>query len=489
MSEIVTVTGIGLLLLGTVSGIFVGSIPGLTGAMLIALSLPFTFHLNCGQALILLISMYVGAVSGGLISATILRIPGTPASMVTTLDGYPMAQAGNGAKALSLGVIASFFGGMISFVFLALLARPVASLSIFLGPFEFFGLVLVALVLLASVGGPRILPGLISGVFGMLVSIPGMSPATGELRWTMGSAEMADGFKLLPVLIGLFAVNGVIQGLRSRHEAIEPIRLTGGSLRFTYKSWKKHWSNCLRSSLIGTWVGVLPGIGANIGSIFAYGVAKRFSRHPERFGKGAEEGVVASESANNATVGGALIPLISLGIPGSVIDAILLGALIIHGLQPGPFLFENHPEIVHTVIGAFFFANIVMFFVMFVSSSWIARLGQVPRCWLLPIVLTFCVVGSYSFGNRMFDVWVMMAFGLLGFIMERFAFPLAPFVIGFVLAPLAEENLSAGLMASGGSIAPLFNRPLSLAFVLLAAFLLARAIVRNLPSQQAKETG
>jgi len=479
MTEIATSAGLGLLLLGTVMGIIVGSIPGLTGAMLIALSLPFTFQLSGAQALILLVSMYVGAVSGGLISATILRIPGTPASMVTTLDGYPMMQAGEGAKALSLGVTASFFGGMVSFVFLALLAQPVASLSVLLGPFEFFGLVLVALVILASVGGSNLLAGLLSGVFGMLVAIPGMSPATGQLRWTFGFEEMADGFKLLPVLIGLFAVNGVIQGLRTRSGEPSKITLSSRPLLIGLRSWKKHWPNGLRSSLIGTWVGVLPGIGANIGSILAYGVARRFSRHPERFGKGAEEGVVASESANNATVGGALIPLISLGIPGSVIDAILLGALMIHGLQPGPFLFTNHPEIVHTVIATFFFSNIVMFVVMLISASWIARLGRLPQWLLLPIILTFCVVGTYSLGNRMFDVWVMVGFGGLGFMMDRYAIPLAPFVIGFVLAPLAEENLSAGLMASGGSILPLFTRPLSMTFVVLSGLLLFWPLFRR----------
>ena len=483
MGEILTVQGVTLLVGGTLAGILVGAVPGLTGAMLIALALPFTFHLGGAMALVLLVSMYVGAVSGGLITATVLRIPGTPASMVTTLDGYPMAQAGEGQRALSLGVCASFVGGMVSFVVLALLAKPVASWSTVLGPFEFFGLVLLALVLMASVGGPSVIAGLLSGVFGMVMAIPGMSPATGELRWTLGLPEMADGFKLLPVLLGLFAVNEVLRGMSASSTRLSPVKVSTRPLGLRGLRLRRHGMNALRSSLLGTWVGVLPGVGANIGSILAYGVARRFSKHPEQFGKGSEEGIVASESANNATVGGALIPLISLGIPGSVIDAILLGALVIHGLQPGPLLFTNHPEIVSLVVATFFVANIVMFGFMVVASPWMARLGGLPSWLLLPAIVTVCVVGCYSLGNRMFDVWVMFCFGGLGFLMERCSIPLAPFVIGFVLAPLAEESLSSGLMASGGSYWPLVTRPLSLSLMLIALVLLLLPLIRRAWSQ------
>ena len=479
MSAILALQGLSLLAGGTLAGILVGAVPGLTGAMLIALTLPFTFQLGGPMALILLVAMYVGAVSGGLITATVLRIPGTPASMVTTLDGYPMAQAGQGQKALSLGVCASFVGGMVSFVALALMAKPVASWSTYLGPFEFFGLVLLALVLMASVGGASLIAGLLSGVFGMVLALPGMSPATGELRWTLGIPEMADGFKLLPVLLGLFAVNEVLRGMGVRAQRASALDISRRPLGLKGLGLRRHGLNALRSSLLGTWVGVLPGVGANIGSILAYGVAKRFSKRPEQFGQGAEEGIVASESANNATVGGALIPLISLGIPGSVIDAILLGALVIHGLQPGPLLFTNHPEIVNVVVATFFFANVVMFGFMLLASPWVARLGRLPSWFLLPTIITVCVVGCYSLGNRMFDVWVMFCFGGIGFLMERFSIPLAPFVIGFVLAPLAEESLGSGLMASGGSFLPLVSRPISFSLILIALVLLLMPLLRR----------
>ena len=466
-------------LIGTVLGVVIGAIPGLTGAMLIALTLPLTFSMRAELALILLVSMYVGAVSGGLITATLLRMPGTPASVMTTLDGYPMAQQGRAQRAISLGVAASFVGGVISWVFLVVLSRPMADWSTRLGPFDFFALVLVALALIAAVSGASLSKGLFSGSLGILAAMPGASPATGEIRLTLGFHELDDGFKLLPVLIGLFAVSQIITNIRlieSRPEQMGELR------RVPLPSWadlKRFGPNLLRSSLIGTWIGILPGIGANIGSISAYAAAKSASKQPEKFGSGSEEGVVASEAANNATVGGALISLIALGVPGSVIDAILLGALVIHGLQPGPLLFEQNPEAVQAIMGAMLLANIVMAVFVLATVNWLARLADVPKALLTPVILTFCVVGSYALANRVFDVWVMLAFGLVGFAMERMHIPLAPFVIGLVLAPLAEEHLSAGLMQTGGSYMPLLTSPIALVCLLLALVILVGSLWRS----------
>ena len=475
-----------LMVIGCMAGVFVGAIPGLTGAMLIALSLPLTFSMNGEQALILLVSMYVGSISGGLITATLLRIPGTPASIMTTLDGYPMAQKGHADRALGLGIGASFIGGTIAWLFLILLAAPMAALSVKFGPFEYFSLVMVALVLIASVGGGGAWRGLLAGFLGILAAMPGTSPASGVSRWTFGNPEMDDGFKLLPVLIGLFAVNQVIaQWLRLN----EKVQRAANNERVTLKlsAWRQHAWNLIRSSLIGTWVGILPGIGANIGSALAYSAAKNRSQHPEAFGSGSEEGIVASESANNATVGGALIPLVAMGIPGSVIDAILLGALVIHGLQPGPLLMEQNPLAVHTIMGTLLLANVFTFLFMLYSTRWIARLTQVPSWLMLPVILTFCVIGSYALANRMFDVWVMLAFGVIGFALERAKIPLAPFVIGFVLAPIAEENLSAGLMQSGGSLLPLFTRPISAILLGMAIAMLCWSLSKSSLKVQSKE--
>lgn len=480
-TQVLTIEGFCLVALGTLLGITVGAVPGLTGAMLISLSLPLTFSMEGTSAMLLLVSMYVGAVSGGLISATLLRMPGTPASVMTTLDGYPMARQGRARRALVLGAGASLFGGLVSWGFLVLLAKPVSEWSTRFGPFEFFSLVLMALSIIAGMGGRgAVLRGLFAGSLGILFAMPGLSPATGEPRWIFGFPAMSDGFKLLPVLIGLFAMNQVLRevlGLAGKPEVL------GGQSRGmlpSFREWRDQLVNLLRSSVIGTWVGILPGAGANVGSVMAYSASKGLSSEPEKFGTGCDEGVVASESANNATVGGALIPLVAMGIPGSLIDAILLGAFVLHGLQPGPLLFANHPEVVDAILGAALVANLVMFAVMFWMARWIAKLAFAPRAILLPMVVVCSVIGSFALSNRMFDVWVMLAFGVVGFVMERLRIPLAPFVIGFVLAPIAEENLAAGLMASGGSLLPMFTRPISLVFVLIAIGLLVGPVLLNL---------
>jgi putative tricarboxylic transport membrane protein len=470
---ILTPTGLFLIFVGTSLGIIVGAIPGLTGAMVIALTLPLTYTMHADQAMMLLVAMYVGSISGGLITATLLRMPGTPASVMTTLDGYPMAKSGRPGRALSLSIMASFAGGMISWVFLIALSKPMADLSTKFGPFEFFSLVMMALVLIASVGGKSISASLFSGLLGILCAMPGVSEATGEVRMTLGLVELNDGFKLLPVLIGLFAVNQVINEVLQLDAKVEKVSVENQRVLPALSDWTRHSVNMIRSALIGTWIGILPGIGANIGSVAAYSTAKSCSKKPEEFGHGSEEGIIASESANNATVGGALIPLVSMGIPGSVIDAILLGALVLHGLQPGPLLFKQEPQLIYTIMGTYAVANVAMFLVLVLAVRWIARLVEVPKQFLLPVILTFCVVGSYSLGNRMFDVWVMLAFGLIGFGMERTKIPLAPFVIGFVLGPIAEKNLCEGLMSSGGSYLPLVTRPMSLIFLLISVAMLA----------------
>ena len=473
---IFSIQGMMLVVMGTILGITMGAIPGLTGAMLIALTLPLTFNMDPINAFILLISMYVGAISGGLITATLLRMPGTPASIMTTMDGYPMAQAGRPGRALGLGITASFVGGCISWLFLITLSRPIALYSTKLGPFDFFALVLLALVLIASIGGKSMSRAFLSASLGVLASLPGIDKATGNLRMTFGFEELNGGLKLLPVLIGMFAISQVISDLTRLEQKITIIPLKRArDMLFSLKDWKDQAVNLIRSSVIGTWVGILPGIGANIGSVSAYSAAKSLAKpkEQEKFGKGSETAIVASECANNATIGGALIPLVSLGIPGSVVDAILLGGLLIHGLQPGPLLFQQNPEMVYTIMGSMFVSNVFMFLFMLVAVKHIAKLASLPRSLLMPVILVFCIIGSFALSTRMFDVWTMIFFGLLGFAFERMSIPLAPFVIGFILAPIAEENLQAGLMASSGSFLPLIQRPISLIFVVSSLVLLA----------------
>jgi putative tricarboxylic transport membrane protein len=464
---------------GVIVGVMVGAIPGLTGAMVIALTLPLTFGMEAPHALALLVAMYVGSVSGGLITATLLRIPGTPASIITTLDGYPMARGGRPGRALGLGIFSSLFGGVAAWFVLVLIAKPLADWSTEMGPADLFSLVLLALVLIAVVSRESMPKGLFAGALGILAAIPGQHPATGQNRLTFGIPDLDAGFKLLPVLLGLFAVSQVLRDIRELNAEPERIEIRSDGLFIKVSEWARQLVNLIRSSLIGAIVGVLPGVGANVGSILAYGAAKAQSKTPEEFGKGCDEGIVASESANNATVGGALVPLVALGIPGSVIDAILLGALVIHGLQPGPLLFANNPEVVQTIMNTYLLANFVMFAFMLLAARFIAKLSLVPKGILIPIILTFCVIGSYALANRMFDVWVMIGFGMVGFALAQAKVPLAPFVIGFVLAPMAEENLSAMLMLSGGNWSPLLTRPVSLVLLVLSLGMVLTVIFRK----------
>ncbi|MEM7012736.1 MAG: tripartite tricarboxylate transporter permease, partial [Verrucomicrobiota bacterium] len=336
------------ILIGTIVGIIVGAIPGLTGAMAIALTVPLTYGMEPSAALALLVSMYVGSVSGGLITATLLKIPGTPASVVTTLDAHPMAMGARPRRALALGVMSSLIGGVAAWFVLVALSRPISEVASALHPFDIFSLVMVSLVLVAVISKGNMLAGLLSAALGMLCALPRLNPATGEPRLTFGAPALSDGLELLPVLIGLFAVSEVVRLTVTKPNAESTTVKLGGKTP-TWANWKRQITNLIRSSMIGSFVGVLPGIGANIGSLLSYGAAKTTAYDREDFGKGADSGVVASEAANNATVGGALVPLIALGIPGSVIDAILLGALMIHGLQPGPWLFEKSPEVVSTI--------------------------------------------------------------------------------------------------------------------------------------------
>lgn len=466
-----------MLFIGTSLGIVVGAIPGLTGAMLIALTLPLTFYMDPFNAIVLLVSMYVGAISGGLITATLMRMPGTPAAVMTTFDGYPMARSGRPGRALGLGITASFVGGLVAWGVLVTVTQPLSVLATRFGPFEYFTLIMMAMVLIASVSEGSLVKGLISGLLGMLVSMPGVDPATGMPRLTFDWYMLNGGLQLLPVLIGTFAVSQIIKDSLEMGALPERTGVNNRGVLMGLRDFRRHGVNMIRSSFIGTWIGILPGIGASIGSVVAYTVAKNVSSTPEEFGTGSEEGIIASEAANNATVGGALVPLIAMGIPGSVIDAILIGALTIHSIQPGPTLFLTNPDIVWGMIAAALFANILMWILMTSSVRYIANLIYLPRGFVLPVVMMFCVIGSYALNNTMFDVWVMLMFGVIGFLLERARIPLGPFVIGFVLAPLGEEKLRSGLMMTDGDITPIFTRPFPLFFTLVALALLVWPLV------------
>jgi putative tricarboxylic transport membrane protein len=460
---------LGLLLLGTFLGIVVGALPGLTGGALLALSLPFTYRMGSVDGVILMTSMYVGGISGGLITATLMRIPGEPASVVTTLDGFPMARGGRPGRALGLGISASLIGGALSWLALVTLSPIMARWALLFGPFENFALVLMALVLIATLSQGSAIKGLLAGLFGMLVSFPGVDETSGQTRLTFGFVEMSGGFSNLAVILGAFAISQVLSDAMHARQRFESLEVDMRGIFLSARDYAKQAFNIARSAVIGIWIGILPGVGASISSIVAYSTAKNMSKTPEKFGTGFEDGIVASETANNANTGGALIPMITLGIPGSPAASILLAGLLMHNIQPGPTLFTNSPQVVGGLMAAHLLSHIAMYVMMVAGCVAIARLMYVPRAYLLPGIVVLCAIGALAENGRMFDVWTMLAFGAIGFALELARVPLGPFVIGLILAPLAEGQLRAGLMASDGSLWPVIERPLSLTFVALSA--------------------
>ena len=461
-------TQLAIMLGGVLLGIAVGVMPGITAGMLLALTLPFTYSMNSVNAVILLVSMFVGGVSGGLVTATLMRIPGEPNAIMTTLDGYPLARRGFPGRALGLGNAASIVGGALSWVALVLLTGPLAKAAIIFGPWENFALVLMALALITSLSRGSFLKGMIAALLGVLLAMPGVDETSGRVRLTFEIDALTNGFQLLPVVVGMFALSQIVADTLHVDQGTDHVRANMRGILISLRDYVVHGWNMLRSALIGVWIGVLPGVGATVASIVAYSTAKSLSKTPEAFGTGSEEAIVAAESANNATTGGTLIPLLALGIPGGLADAILLAALMIHNLKPGPLLFATKPDIVNAIMATHLAAHIAMFALMTVGCVIFARLMLVPRAFLFPLVIVFCVVGAYAPDSQISDVWIMLIFGIVGLALEYARFPLAPFVVGFVLGPLAEAKLRTALMTSAGSMLPLLQRPIALGLTLVA---------------------
>jgi putative tricarboxylic transport membrane protein len=475
-----------IMFVGVTIGIAVGVMPGITAGMLMALTLPFTYSMAPVDAIVLLISMFVGGISGGLVTATLMRIPGEPNAVMTTLDGYPLAKKGYPGRALGLGNSGSIVGGFVGWIFLVTLTRPLADIAVMLGPWENFALVLTALVLVSSLSRGSFLKGMIAALLGVLVAMPGVDQTSGLVRLTFGADALTNGFQLLPVVIGLFALSQLIADTIHVEQSTDHIKASMRGVMIGLRDYVVHGWNMIRSALIGVWIGIHPGVGATVSAIVAYTVAKNVSKKPEEFGQGSEEAIVAAETANNATTGGTLIPLLALGIPGGIADAILLAALVMHNLRPGPLLATTNPEIVNTIMATHLAAHVVMFALMTAGVLLFARLMLVPRAILFPLVLVFCIVGAYSVDGQISDVWIMLIFGVVGLVMELARFPMAPFVIGFVLAPMAEGKLRSALMISDGSMLPLFTRPGSLSLLAIAAICFAWPFWREWRAKRAK---
>lgn len=480
-SQILALKPLILIFLGVGVGIIFGAIPGLTATMAVALCLPLTFGMHPVDGMALLIGLYIGGVSGGLISAILIKIPGTPSSIATTFDGYPMAEKGEAGKALGAGIFYSFLGGSFSFLVLFFIAPPLADIALKFGPPEYFSIAIFSLTLIASLSTGSTIKGLMSGIVGVLLSCVGTAPIDAFPRFTFGFHELDGGFNLLPALVGLFAITEILKTAESEIEIkldhIASYKIKG--FGFTGKEFIQQLGNFIRSALIGTGIGILPGIGGGTSNILSYIAAKKMSKHPEKFGTGILDGVVASETANNASIGGALVPLLAMGIPGDTVTAMLLGGLMIHGLSPGPLLFTTSGNIVYGIFAALIVANFVMVLMEYFGIRFFVRLLKIPKHIMLPIIIVFCVVGAYGLNNRVFDAWSVMLFGVIGYAFEKWGFPLAPVILGFILGPIAETNLRRGLMMTQGDFLPFLTKPVSGAFLIIALVSVLYSVIKE----------
>jgi putative tricarboxylic transport membrane protein len=475
------------LVLGLIVAIIMGALPGLSATMAVALLIPVTFGMNPVAGLIMLIGVYTGAVYGGSITAILLHTPGTPASAATALDGYELAKEGKGFQTIGVATISSVIGGMLSALALLFLSPPLAKISLKFGPLEYFALGLFGLSIIGALAGDSLEKGLMGGLLGLFIGTVGLDHMNGIPRYTFGFIQLEGGISMIPALIGMFSLaqvmimtEDIIKGKIKIHGESSSVIL-GGRFLPSLKEFITFIPTIIKSSIIGIFVGILPGAGGDIGSWVSYNEAKRTSKHPERFGKGEILGVVASEAGNNAVTGGALIPLLTLGIPGSSTAAVLLGGLMIQGLVPGHELFDKHANITYSIIIGFLLANIVMGFIGYIISKQAVKISKVPMAVLAPIIVGLSAVGSYAISNSIFDVYTMVAFGLLGYFMRKLGFGSAPLVLGVILSSMIESNWRRTLVISKGNLlAYIFSRPIAMAiFALIILSLFAPIIMRK----------
>lgn len=474
--------------LGSFAGVILGAIPGVTATMSIALLVPITFTLAPEAGLIMLGGIYCGAIYGGSISAILLRTPGTPSAAATIFDGYAMTQKGEAGKALGLAIYASLVGGLLS-ASICLFASPqVANVALKFQSPEMFWLVICGLTIMVSVAGRSLIKGLIAGLLGLVLATIGMHPFSGFIRFSFGWLALYEGLPFIVALIGLF---GFSQTMVLVEKGGEEKQVATAKIERIFPGWKLlnrlKWL-AIRSGLIGLFIGAIPGPGGTASIFFAYDQAKKTSKTPEKFGTGIPEGIVAPEAANNGVTGGALIPMLALGIPGNAATAALIGGLIIHGLVPGPKLFIEHSAITYAFLLSLFIANLSYAAVGFMAVRYLAKIAFIPRGFLAPAITVFCVIGTYAIRNSLVDVGIMLGMGLLGYALRKLDFPLAPIVIAMILGPLAEENLIRSMALAGIqgiSVWQFFaTRPICVMFLILAALSLGFAFKQRMTGKK-----
>jgi putative tricarboxylic transport membrane protein len=476
-------------LFGVLWGIVGGALPGITGSIAMALLLPLTYSMSPSVSLMMLAGVYIGAMYGSSITAILIRTPGAPASAATVLDGYELHKQGKSGVALGISLYTGTIGGIFSVFVLIAMAVPLAEFALSFGPPEYFGLTVFGLAIISSLAGKSMVKGLISGVIGLILATVGMDPFSGVPRFTYGSEELLGGIDLVAAMIGLFAVSEVFV------QVSEAVSWEKVKEQFSTKmpSWADLRSTIRATTLgtvIGTVVGVMPGAGGTIGGFIAYNEGKRWSKNPEKFGKGSLEGVAAPESANNAVTGGAMVPLLAFGIPGSNAAAIMLGALMLQGLRPGPLLFQNNPDIVYGLFVGMIVANIFMLIAGYLFIKPCIKIVNISRPVLMASIMALVVVGTYAIGNNLNDVWVALILGVVGFLMRKYDFSPSAMVLAMILGFMVETSLRRSLVLSYGSLSCFYTRPISLILIVMAIITLFYPIIRSIREgrKQARES-
>lgn len=468
---------------GTVLGIIFGSIPGLSTSLALAVALPIGFSLKAMPAMALIMGCYVGGTSGGLLASILLNIPGTPSAVATTFDGYPMAKRGEAGKAISIGITYSFTGTVLGFLALVFLSPILARFGLLFGNYEFFGIGMFAMIIIAGLIKGSVLKGLLATVLGMAFALVGLAPIDSVARFTFGIARLRGGIDLLPITVGFYAISALIDAAKkSSTEEVRTIKFAGikGLFGFSFRDFLSQIINCLRSALIGIGIGIIPGMGGNIASLVAYSTAKSSSKYPEKFGTGIMDGIVAPETANNAVCGGALIPLFTLGIPGDGASALMLGALMVFGLAPGPSLYSTQGGTVYGIYSLLLLASLSMFILIRVFLRWFCKVLEAPEYILLPALIFVAMIGVYGNTKSIVDMCLVLITGVVGILMRKLDIPVAPFMVAFILTPTIETNLRRGLMSAPNySIMDFFSSTLFTVIAVLTVVFLFYSLFKD----------
>lgn len=476
--------------LGVFIGYMTGVLPGMNRATVIAVALPFTFAMSPLVAISMLMGINKGGASGSAVTAILINVPGEPSSVMTAMDGYPLANQGKSRKALKLALFASVIGDILATLALIAIAPPLARMALAIGPVELTAILLFAITFIAAVSGRSFVKGLIAGFLGLLLATPGLDIETGQPRLTFGIINLFDGVPLLAVAIGTLALSEVLSQIdhawrgKYTHRTKDGVSADPADGRLSMAEFRQVLPTILRSSGIGTLLGIIPGLGASVSSFLAYTVAKQRSKTPEKFGKGALEGVAASEAADNANVPASLISVFAIGVPGSISAALLMAAFMLHDVTPGPLIFRDEPRLIFAIYNGMIIASVVMLMIGLVGERFFSALAKLPDTLILPPIVLFCVVGAYVEGGSMFSVYLMIGFAVIGYVMRKFDYSFVTFLIGFVLGPMMELSLRQSMVITRGDFTVLKSHPLAVAFLLFAVVAAIRFTMKNFSARK-----